>query len=170
MNDNEKLPGAFPPCQAVIALGSNIGDKVANLDRAVALLSSTADLGVVQRSRNYRTPPWGKTDQDWFVNGAVLVETTLSPHQLLNRCLAVEEEMGRRREEKWGPRIIDLDVLVYGDVELSDEVLTLPHPHITDRAFVLAPLAELRPELELKGRNVGEWLADIDREGIEPIV
>ncbi len=167
MNDNEQFSGTT--AEAVVALGSNIGNKIANLDEAVARLTATPEVTLIRRSRNYRTPPWGNTDQDWFVNGAMLVNTSLSPHDLLGRCLQVETEMGRRRIEKWGPRIIDLDVLVYGDVEIAGDILTLPHPQITKRAFVLAPLAELRPDLEIDGRSVGEWLATVDREGIDPI-
>lgn len=158
-----------PLVDAVVALGSNIGDKVANIERAVGLLTGKSDIALTARSRIYRTPPWGNTDQDWFVNACVGVRTSLDPHALLARCLSVEEMMGRRRAEKWGPRIIDLDVLVYGDVELADDVLTLPHPHITKRAFVLAPMADIVPDLVLEGRSVAEWLSIQDLQGIEPV-
>ncbi|KUO54575.1 MAG: 2-amino-4-hydroxy-6-hydroxymethyldihydropteridine pyrophosphokinase [Alphaproteobacteria bacterium BRH_c36] len=154
---------------AVVALGSNIGDKVANVERAVELLTGEGEIALTARSRIYKTPPWGNTDQDWFVNACIGVRTGLDPHALLTRCLSVEEMMGRRRAEKWGPRIIDLDVLVYGDVELADEVLTLPHPHITKRAFVLAPMADIVPDLMLEGRSVAAWLSIQDLQGIEPI-
>ncbi len=164
MNDNKK------PHEAVVALGSNIGDKIANIDQAVELLTSPdGDVRLVRRSRNYRTPPWGNTDQDWFVNAAMTVNTELSPHELLRRCLSVEEQMGRIRAEKWGPRVIDLDVLIYGNVSLADEELTLPHPHITKRAFVLAPLADVAPEKLIDGKTAAAWLETIDSEGIEPI-
>lgn len=164
MNDNKK------PQVAVVALGSNIGDKIANIDRAVELLTSPdGDVRLLRRSRNYRTPPWGNTDQDWFVNAAMTVETELTPHELLRRCLSVEEQMGRIRAEKWGPRVIDLDVLVYGDVSLADDELTLPHPHITKRAFVLAPLADVAPDKMIEGKTAAAWLEEIDAEGIEPI-
>lgn len=164
MNDNKKT------YEAVIALGSNIGDKIANIDQAVELLTQTDDdVRLLARSRNYRTPPWGNTDQDWFVNAAMTVETKLSPHDLLRRCLSVEEQMGRVRSEKWGPRIIDLDVLIYGDVVLSDAELTLPHPHITKRAFVLAPLSDIAPDKLIEGKTAAAWLETIDSEGIEPI-
>lgn len=158
-----------PLVDAVVALGSNIGDKVANVERAVALLTEPGDITLTARSPIYKTPPWGNTDQDWFVNACIGVRTRLDPHALLARCLAVEEAMGRRRAEKWGPRIIDLDVLVYGDVQLADEVLTLPHPHITKRAFVLAPMADIAPDLVLEGRSIADWLSIHDLEGIEPI-
>lgn len=154
---------------AVIALGSNIGDKAGNIDRAISLLTETGDVRTVTRSRNYQTPPWGKTDQDWFVNACVSVITDLSPHDLLRRCLGVEERMGRERGERWGPRVIDLDVLIYDGVEMADKDLVLPHPHITSRAFVLAPLADVAPSLEIAGKPVTEWLARIDAEGVVPI-
>lgn len=164
MNNNTE-----PLVDAVIALGSNIGDKVAHVERAVGLLTEAKDIELTSRSRVYKTPPWGKTDQDWFVNACIGVKTTLAPHELLARCLAVEEQMGRHRAEKWGPRIIDLDVLVYGDTQLSDEKLTIPHPHITKRAFVLAPLSDIAPDLVLEGQSVADWLSTLDRTGIEPI-
>lgn len=154
---------------AIVALGSNIGDKTANIDRAIALLTGREDVQLSRRSRDYRTPPWGKTDQDWFVNACISVDTSLDPHALLRRCLDVEEAMGRKRAEKWGPRIIDLDVLVFGDVMLDEAELTLPHPQITKRAFVLAPLADVAPDLVIEGRSVAQWLSAIDREGIDPI-
>lgn len=166
MNNDTKEHEAI---EAVVALGSNIGDKVANLDEAVRRLTADGSVRLLERSRDFATPPWGKTDQDWFVNGCMLVSTRLPPHDLLRRCLAVEEEMGRRRSEKWGPRIIDLDVLVYGDKEIADDVLTLPHPHLTKRAFVLAPLADIAPDLVIEGRQVRDWLADIDLDGIAPV-
>jgi 2-amino-4-hydroxy-6-hydroxymethyldihydropteridine diphosphokinase len=154
---------------AIVALGSNIGDKTANIDRAIALLTGREDVQLKGRSRDFRTPPWGKTDQDWFVNACILVDTTRNPHSLLRCCLDVEEAMGRKRAEKWGPRIIDLDVLVFGDVVLDEAELTLPHPQITKRAFVLAPLADIAPDLVIEGRSIAQWLSAIDREGIEPI-
>jgi len=163
--DNKTRPAA----DAIVALGSNIGDKIENVERAVACLIEAGDVELKSRSRIYKTPPWGITDQDWFVNACVGVRTSLEPHALLARCLAVEEKMGRRRAEKWGPRIIDLDVLVYGDVELSDDALTLPHPHITKRGFVLAPMADIAPDLVLDGRTIAEWLATQDLKGIEAI-
>lgn len=158
-----------PQFNAIVALGSNIGNKAENIDRAILMLTEDADVRAVKRSRNYQTPPWGKTDQDWFVNACVSVMTELSPHELLRRCLDVEARMGRERGERWGPRVIDLDVLVYSDVEMADKDLVLPHPHITSRAFVLAPLADVAPSLEIAGRSVTEWLASIDAEGVVPI-
>ncbi len=155
--------------EAIVALGSNIGDKAGNLAQALALLTDGGAVRLLAASRNYQTPPWGKTDQDWFLNACARVSTSLFPHELLARCLAVENQMGRVRTEKWGPRIIDLDVLAHGRHRIETAELTLPHPHITARAFVLAPLADIAPGLMLEGRTVGEWLAGIDRTGVEPM-
>lgn len=109
------------------------------------------------------------TDQDWFANACVAVKTELSPRALLDRCLAVEREMGRARAEKWGPRVIDLDLLAYRNETVADADLILPHPRITERAFVLAPLADIAPDLVLNGKTVKDWLSAIDKEGVEPV-
>lgn len=151
-----------PSFDAILGLGSNVGDKRGNIGRAIELLTRAGDVRVVARSHLYRSAPWGKTDQDWFVNACVAIETRLAPEELLARCQQVENEMGRVRAERWGPRVIDVDILVFGDVVSPDAKLTLPHPRITERGFVLVPLAELAPDLAIGGRSVTEWLADID--------
>ncbi len=137
--------------------------------RAIGLLTAGGDIEIVSRSRLYRTPPWGKLDQDWFANACLSVRTTLPAQDLLARCQDVEQRMGRVRGEKWGPRVIDVDILVYRGVASSDPRLTLPHPRITERAFVLVPLADVAPELEIAGRSVADWLARADRSGITPM-
>ena len=159
------IPNGF---DAIIALGSNIGDIRANMARALELLGATGDVTVVARSRDFKTPPWGKTDQPWFANACAGVATRLAPKALLERCLAVEQQLGRVRTEKWGPRIIDMDVLVHRDGAFEDSDLVLPHPRITERAFVLAPLADIASDLELNGRRVTEWLRAVDTTGVEP--
>jgi 2-amino-4-hydroxy-6-hydroxymethyldihydropteridine diphosphokinase len=161
--------GLPPGLDALIGLGSNIGDKAGNISRAIALLTPGDDVRLVARSRLYRTPPWGKTDQDWFVNACIGVATSLSPGELLGRCQAVEDELGRVRSERWGPRVIDVDLLVYRDVTLEHPDLVIPHPRIAERAFVLAPLADIAPDLVIGGRTVAERLAEIDRAGVEVI-
>jgi 2-amino-4-hydroxy-6-hydroxymethyldihydropteridine diphosphokinase len=147
---------------AIVALGSNQGDKEARIAEAIQHLEEAGDMRIVARSRNYRTAPWGKLDQDWFVNACVSVATDLSARELLKRCQAIESRMGRVREEHWGPRVIDLDVLVYRDVVSDEAELTLPHPGIMERAFVLVPLADVAPDLMIKGRTVLEWLSRVD--------
>ena len=148
---SDAIPPSHPAFDCIVALGSNLGDKAANIDRAIALLTETGDVRLLARSRDYATEPWGKTDQDWFVNAAIAVATQLSPRELLVRCKDIERRMGRVATEKWGPRIIDLDLLVYRDREVNDADLVLPHPHIGARAFVLAPLMDIAPDLVIGG-------------------
>jgi 2-amino-4-hydroxy-6-hydroxymethyldihydropteridine diphosphokinase len=154
--------------EAAIGLGSNLGDKAANIEAAIRLLGSSADLQLISRSRLYRTEPWGDADQDWFLNACALVETALDPHVLLARCLATEDRLGRTRDgaRRWGPRVIDLDLLFYGDVELDEAGLTLPHPRLFERAFVIVPLAEIAGDREISGQRVGDAAGTIDRGGV----
>ena len=153
----------------IIALGSNLGDKAANIDKAIGLLTELGDVKLVDRSRNYATEPWGKTDQDWFINAAIAVTTKLAPKDLLARCKEIERRMGRVPTEKWGPRIIDLDLLVYGNVVMDDPVLVLPHPHIGARAFVLAPLMDIAPDRIIAGKSVRDMHAAIDTTGVRAV-
>jgi 2-amino-4-hydroxy-6-hydroxymethyldihydropteridine diphosphokinase len=152
---------------AYLGLGGNIGDPVAAMAEALRAFAARSDCSVLAVSRLYRTPPWGKTDQDWFFNAAAAIQTTLAPHALLDLCLEIERSMKRVRVERWGPRTIDLDVLAYEDITLSDERLTIPHPRMKDRAFVLMPLVDLTPGLKLEGRTIDAWLEDVDKSGIE---
>jgi 2-amino-4-hydroxy-6-hydroxymethyldihydropteridine diphosphokinase len=154
--------------EAYLSLGSNMGDKRAMLEAAAAGLDAVDGVRVAALSRFYRTPPWGDTDQDWFLNAAARLETTLSPHDLLAACLAVERSLGRVRERKWGPRTIDIDVLAMGDMRVADETLVLPHPYVLERAFVLVPLAEIAPDLAIGGVRIADALARLDRTGIGP--
>jgi len=155
--------------RAYLGIGSNIGDMAQMLDRAVAGLAATPGIVVVARSADYRTPPWGKTDQPWFLNGAVAVDTDLDPHGLLDACLSVEFKLGRLRAERWGPRVIDIDVLAYEGAAVDDERLVLPHRHVRERAFVLMPLAEIAPDLVIGVERVTDALAKLDQSGIERV-
>ncbi len=152
--------------EALIGLGGNLGDVPATLERALAALEA-GGARISARSSNWKTPPWGKTDQPAFVNACVLVETALGPRALLDLCLAVETALGRRREVKWGPRAIDLDVLDHDGQRIDEPGLTLPHPHLTERAFVLVPLAEIVPDRVVAGARVREHLAKVDASGVE---
>lgn len=136
---------------------------------AAALQRLDADLGVSVEavSTVYRTPPWGKTDQPDFLNAAAELRTGLTPRALLDLCLGAERELKRVRAERWGPRLIDIDVLLFGAQEIHESGLDIPHPRLTERAFVLVPLAEIAPELVLGGRQIADWIADIDAAGIE---
>jgi 2-amino-4-hydroxy-6-hydroxymethyldihydropteridine diphosphokinase len=154
--------------RAYLGIGSNIGDMAAMLDRAVAGLAAVPGIAIVARSADYRTPPWGKTDQPWFLNGAVAIDTVLDPHGLLDACLSVEHDLGRVREERWGPRVIDIDVLAYEGAAVEDARLVLPHRYVRERAFVLVPLAEIAPDLVIGGERVVDALAKLDRSGIAP--
>jgi 2-amino-4-hydroxy-6-hydroxymethyldihydropteridine diphosphokinase len=126
---------------------------------------------LVARSSDYRTPPWGVTDQPAFINAAVVVATSLDPHALLMRVQSVERALGRDRteERRWGPRPIDIDILAYDDVVLHEPDLTLPHPHLFERAFVLLPLAEIAADRVIAGRRIGDGLAGADVSGIKKL-
>jgi 2-amino-4-hydroxy-6-hydroxymethyldihydropteridine diphosphokinase len=160
---SDTIPLAF---DAIIALGSNIGDKVRHIADAVGAFTADGRVRVVQKSLDYRTAPWGKTDQDWFVNAVMSVTTTLPVHELLARCQSVERQLGRERLVRWGPRVIDLDILVYRDLVLAEPDLVLPHPHMTERAFVLRPLLDVAPDLVIKGLNVRQWLMQVPHDDV----
>jgi 2-amino-4-hydroxy-6-hydroxymethyldihydropteridine diphosphokinase len=157
--------------EAFIALGGNVGDVCATFDQAVARLCDDSEVRLVARSSDYRTPPWGVTDQRPFTNAVIAVSTTLAPHTLLTRAQACERALGRDRakEQHWGPRTIDLDILAYDDLVLSDATLTLPHRHLFERAFVLVPLAEIAPDRVIAGIRVSDALNRVDTAGIEKL-
>ena len=157
--------------EAFIALGGNVGDVRATFDRAIAGLCSDDAVRLTARSSDYRTPPWGVTEQAPFINAAIAVATSLPPHGLLARAQACERALGRNRaiERRWGPRTIDLDLLAYDDLMLIDPDLILPHPHLLERAFVLVPLAEIAPDRLIAGVKVTDALKRVDTSGIEKL-
>ena len=155
--------------RAYLGLGANLADKQAAIAEAVDRLSASHGLRVLARSKDYRTPPWGKTDQDWFVNGALAIETDLAPHALMDLCLTIEAAMGRERRDRWGPRRIDIDIIAYDHAHVEDARLTLPHRHALERAFVLVPLVEIAPDLVLSGQNIRDALARLDARDIQPV-
>ncbi|MEW6624141.1 MAG: 2-amino-4-hydroxy-6-hydroxymethyldihydropteridine diphosphokinase [Bacillota bacterium] len=134
---------------AYIGLGSNQGNREYYLRRAVELLDWQKDIKVTGLSSIYETEPFGYLDQEKFLNMVVKIETVLNPHRLLETALRIENHLGRIRLEKWGPRIIDIDILLYGDMEINSENLILPHPGLTLRAFVLVPLLEIDADLTM---------------------
>jgi 2-amino-4-hydroxy-6-hydroxymethyldihydropteridine diphosphokinase len=152
--------------RAAIGLGGNMGDVAGAFSGALASLDARNDCAVIARSSVWRTPPWGKTDQPDFLNMCALLDTTLAPHALLDVCLALEAEAGRVRVERWGPRVLDIDVLAYGDLTVSDERLVVPHPRMFERAFVLAPLAEIAPDLRIGGKDVASLAKNCDGAGM----
>src|SRR5258708_3676511 len=143
-----------------LALCGNVGDVRATLVHAVAMLCDGRKVRLVARSSDYRTPPWGVTDQPAFVNLGLVVETALSPRALLARALEVEAALGRDRAKarRWGPRTVDIDLIAYDDIRIDEPDLTLPHPRALERAFVLAPLAEIAPERMIAGTKVADAL------------
>ncbi len=136
---------------AYLGLGSNLGDRLANLARAARLLAGQPGVRVVRSSRVYETEPVGGPAQPDYLNAVLEAETALRPRELLAACLGVEEAMGRVRGERWGPRVIDVDLLTYDDLEVDEPDLVLPHPRMHERGFVLIPLAELDADPPLPG-------------------
>jgi 2-amino-4-hydroxy-6-hydroxymethyldihydropteridine diphosphokinase len=157
--------------EAFVALGGNVGDVRSTFRRAIALLCDGTAVRLAARSSDYRTPPWGVTDQPPFVNAVIGMTTSLSPHELLARAEQCERALGRdhTRERRWGPRSIDIDLLAYDDLVLNDAHLILPHPHLFERAFVLVPLAEIAPERVIAGVRVRDALQRVDTSGIEKL-
>ncbi len=155
--------------EAFIALGGNVGDVRSSFDQAIAKLCDGEMVRLSARSSDYRTPPWGVTDQPPFINAVIAVSTTLEPHALLARAHDCERALGRDRvhERHWGPRRIDLDLLAYDDLAIEDATLTLPHPRMFERAFVLVPLAEIAPDRIIGGVRVRDALVRVDAAGIE---
>ena len=157
--------------EALLALGGNLGDVRATLDRAVAALCDGPAVRLLARSSDYRTPPWGLADQPAFVNLAIAIETGLPPRALLARAQAVERALGRDRakERRWGPRPLDIDLIAYDDLVLAEGDLVLPHPRLFERAFVLVPLVEIAPERMIAGRRVRDARMQLDASGIEKL-
>jgi 2-amino-4-hydroxy-6-hydroxymethyldihydropteridine diphosphokinase len=152
--------------EATLGLGGNLGDPVAAFAAALARLRDHAAVELKAVSSVWRTAPWGKLDQPEFRNLAVLLETALPAEDLLQLCLAIEREGGRERRERWGPRTLDIDILTYGGQVIDRPGLQVPHPRIAERAFVLAPLAEIAPAIAIGGRTVRELLAAIPSEDV----
>lgn len=143
-----------------VGLGANLGNREETLRRAVVLLAAVEGVDVIAVSELRDTDPVGVVDQPRFLNGAAAVETTLLPRALLDALLGIERELGRGREERWGPRTVDLDLLLFGDEIVDEPGLRVPHPRLHERRFALEPLTELDPELEIPGRGaVSEALA-----------
>jgi 2-amino-4-hydroxy-6-hydroxymethyldihydropteridine diphosphokinase len=157
--------------EALIALGGNVSDVRATFDRTIALLCEGGETRLTARSSDYRTPPWGVTDQPPFINAVIAVATSLSPQALLARALDVERTLGRdrTRERRWGPRTIDIDLLAYDDLTVAEPDLVLPHPRLFERAFVLVPLAEIVPDRVIGGVRVADALARVEAGDIEKL-
>lgn len=151
---------------AYLSLGANLGNREETLQEAVRRIGAAESVELTAVSSVYETEPWGKLDQPRFLNLAVAVETTLSPEALLALAQKIENELGRVRHERWGARTIDIDILYFDGVERNTPDLTLPHPYMTERAFVLVPLAEIAPALTVKGKTVEAWRQATEDQGI----
>lgn len=156
-----------PAALAAITLGSNLGDSLATVEAAIQLLTQTPDLSLVSQSRWYRTLAVGPPQPD-YVNGCVLVQVGRSPQALMDLLLSIEHQFGRVRTQPWGPRTLDLDLLWYDNLVLETSTLTLPHPHMTARAFVLVPLSELCPDWvhPVSGLTICQHLDQVDCSGV----
>ncbi len=152
--------------QSYIALGSNIDEPIKNVQRAISELGKTNK--VIASSSFYLTKPWGYLDQPDFINAVILIETIFSPYALLGQLQALEKHMGRERTIHWGPRSIDLDILTFNDETIVEPDLVIPHPHMLERAFVLAPLSEINSDyLEAYLKLSNESRNEIQRLGLE---
>jgi 2-amino-4-hydroxy-6-hydroxymethyldihydropteridine diphosphokinase len=153
---------------AYLGLGSNLGDREANMRRALALLDSDAKVTVVGVSSLYGTHPVGVEDQPDFLNAVAELRTGLDPWELLSLCLDIENRLGRKRTIRWGPRVIDIDILLYEGVEIADNKLSVPHPLMLERGFVMIPLAEIVPDLLVgDGLTAAQWALRVDGAGVE---
>ncbi len=161
------LLGAGPLTNTGLGLGSNIGDKAGNIARALELLEERGIIRLSAVSSIYRTAPWGYVEQDFFANACAVGETRLPPLELLAATNAVEIEMGRQPSVRWGPRLIDIDILFHGDASFAHAQLNLPHKDLFERAFVLVPLAEIAPHLKISGRSIAKAAARFAGEPIE---
>jgi len=161
-----------PIVQACIGLGANLGDAADTLRRALDALDGRDGIAVRAASRFYRTPAWGREDQPDFINAVALVEAMLAPRALLDSLLAVEADFGRHRVdgERWGPRTLDLDLLLYGDAVIDEPGLRVPHPHLHERAFALVPLLEVLPEARIPGYGAArDAVSALEMSNIHPL-
>lgn len=158
------------PVPAAIALGSNLGDSLATLESALQLLANTPGVSVERRSHWYQTKAVGPPQPDYW-NGCALLQVSLLPQELLQVLLQTEAKFGRVRRERWGPRTLDLDLLLFGDLILDLPGLQIPHPRMTERAFVLVPLAEIAPDWRepVSGQTISTLLQAVDCSGITKI-
>lgn len=149
--------------EAFIALGGNVGDVRSTFELAIPTICGAARATLVARSSDYRTPPWGEPDQPPYINACITIETALAPLALLDALQTVEKTFGRDRakENRWGPRTLDLDILAYGEDRIDTPGLTIPHPRLFERAFVLVPLAEIAPDRPIGGQTARQALASL---------
>lgn len=156
--------------EAFVGLGSNLDDPISQIKRALEAVKKLPNTQFMAASSLYRTPPWGKIDQPDFINAIVKIKTKLTAHQLITELLGIEKNHHRIRNRQWEPRTLDCDLILYGDHIINDPALTVPHPRMQKRGFVLLPLAEIAFDLQLpNGECLAELLADCDCVGIEKL-
>jgi 2-amino-4-hydroxy-6-hydroxymethyldihydropteridine diphosphokinase len=155
--------------KAYLGIGGNIGKVKENIEEALKLLQDENKLRLLKQSSYYETAPIGYELQEWFLNIVIEVETTLTPYELLSLCNKVEQQLKRERIIRWGPRTIDIDILLYEDYESNEEKLTVPHPRMQERAFVVIPLLEIAPDLYMKGQSLKEISNNINNQEIRKL-
>lgn len=155
--------------KAYLGLGTNMGDKQAYLKEACKIISDNTNINIVKISKVYKTKAWGYTNQDDFLNICIEVDTNLSPEELLEVCHEVENKLNRVRVIRWGPRTIDVDILFFNNIISTDENLTLPHPRIKERAFVLIPLMDLNKELSIDNKTISYYLSNLEKEELKQV-
>ncbi len=154
---------------AFIALGTNIEPREEHFNQAIESLKTYSSIHIVQMSSIYETKPVGYTEQADFLNMVVQVQTDFTPFELLDICQQIEQQLGRKRTIRFGPRSIDLDVLLFNNNTIDTETLTIPHPRMHERAFVLIPLQEIEPNLKFKGASLKEWLNQLSKKDVEDV-
>lgn len=154
-----------PPYTVYLGLGANLGNRAENIRAAIAALRAAEGIEVTAISPLYETEPWGVKEQPRFLNAAAAIVSLLSPRSLLTLCQRIEKALGRVRDVRWGARTIDIDLLHIPGAVCRTPELTLPHPYLTQRAFVLIPLAAIAPDLVVEGRKVADWAADVEGKG-----
>lgn len=155
--------------KAYLGLGSNMGDKKQYIDDAVILLRKHEKICIKRVSSYYETPPVGYVEQDVFLNIVIEIDTGLDPYELLKYCNEIEQTLKRERIIRWGPRTIDIDILLYENYISDEEKLTIPHPRMTERSFVILPLYEIAPDIIIKGKNIKDILENLDIEDIKKL-
>ncbi|MGX4600644.1 2-amino-4-hydroxy-6-hydroxymethyldihydropteridine diphosphokinase [Faecalimicrobium sp. JNUCC 81] len=150
--------------KAYLGLGTNMGDRLEYISSACEILSNNNNIEITNKSKLYETKAWGYTDQADFLNLCLEIETSLDEYGLLKVCQEVEQKLNRERIIRWGPRTIDVDILFFNDIILNNENLSLPHPRISERAFVLIPLMDLNQNLFIKGKVISEYLNSLTNE------
>lgn len=155
--------------KAYLGLGSNIGNKKENVDNAIDMIKNHRLIDLKKVSSYYETEPVGYHEQDWFLNVVLEIDTKLMPYELLEFCGLIEEKLKRKRIIRWGPRTIDVDILLYEGFNSKDKKLTVPHPRMTERAFVMVPLYEIAPDIKIDNKNINQMVKKLEGEEIRKI-